>query len=76
MTDWQQFQTAYRRILENERGKGSPSQNQMAFNDGLEMAIIELKDAFRHVHVKGDDGDACAKCGFDLRDEIHTRWSG
>jgi hypothetical protein len=30
----------------------------------------------RHIHVNANDGtDSCAKCGRDLRDEIHVRMS-
>ena len=34
--------------------------------------LAEKVDRFRHIHVKSDNGDICADCGFDLRDDIHV----
>ena len=39
--------------------------------------IDELESTFRHIHesgeIKGWISDKCAKCGLDLRDDIHER---
>ena len=42
--------------------------------------IQELERVFGHIHesgeIKGWTSDKCAKCGLDLRDQIHTRQGG
>ena len=39
-----------------------------------EARIAELESTFEHNHKAGDPYmDECAKCGLDLRDQIHTR---
>lgn len=36
--------------------------------------IQELESVFGHIHEAGDPNlDTCAKCGLDIRDQIHTR---
>ena len=32
-------------------------------------------DAIKHMHVLSENGDMCASCGLDLRDDIHRRLS-
>lgn len=42
-----------------------------------EERVAELESVFGHIHesgeIKGWISDKCAKCGLDLRDQIHTR---
>ncbi len=40
----------------------------------LREQVGMLVTAFQHIHVRSDNGDVCAKCGLDLRNEIHERW--
>ena len=31
----------------------------------------QLRQTFQHIHVRAINGDACARCGLDLRNPIH-----
>ena len=71
---WEQFAKAHKNIREDIRVRGhSAGEITLARQDGLQEALDELEDAFRHAHVAGDDGDTCARCGLDLRNGIHER---
>lgn len=42
----------------------------------LKEQIEKLEKVFGHYHVNSGEGgdDSCKKCGFDLRNPIHTRF--
>lgn len=68
----QECKADYLKVLER-------AEQAEAERDALKAENGELKEtlaAFRHVHAASEDGDACARCGLDLRDPIHTRGSG
>lgn len=71
---WDQFRTAYLRIEENaDVFRVSRSPTGKPAESGLRLALDELTSAFMHRHVRSDDGDNCALCGLDLRNDIHIR---
>lgn len=35
--------------------------------------VDTLRRAFAHTHVNNGTDDACAECGLDLRNPVHTR---
>jgi hypothetical protein len=50
------------------------SEKREAERDALKAEVAELENRFRHYHVsQGNSTDACAECGLDVRDKIHTR---
>jgi len=69
---WSAFSEVYGRITDEIRLRNRcHSETALGQLDGLEMALTELRDSFRHTHVRSDDADICALCGLDLRNEIH-----
>lgn len=71
---WAEFRKAYIRIRQEfNRNQSTGSQDALARADGLETAMDELHEAFQHIHVRSDDGDKCALCDLDLRNDIHIR---
>lgn len=70
---WADFRKAYQRIrAARDRRQNTGSEMALAAADGLEEALMEMQDAFQHIHVSSDDGSRCALCGLDLRNSIHA----
>lgn len=58
----------------NERLKDPQSHSPVKLRADALARIEELEAAFVHHHTNAHDGtDLCERCGFDLRDPIHTR---
>ena len=71
---WADFRRAHKRIIQAlDACYRTSSNSSLAKADGIEHALMELHDAFAHIHVASDDGDRCALCDLDLRNEIHVR---
>ena len=71
---WADFRSAFTRISHAAaRNNHIGSAEALARSDGLNIAMDELQDAFRHIHVRSDNGDKCALCDLDLRNNIHVR---
>lgn len=71
---WADFRKAYSRIdAARSRRQKTGSQIALAAADGLDEALMEMQDAFQHHHVRSDNGDKCALCDLDIRNEIHVR---
>jgi hypothetical protein len=43
-------------------------------NQTVDAALQIIRELRKHIHVRSENGDACAKCGEDLRSDIHVRW--
>ena len=60
--------------LEEQDWKERETKFLFAKIDALVAERDRYMDAFKHDHKASGNGDACAKCGLDLRDPIHRRW--
>lgn len=70
--EWAAFCAAHQRITEKlEMCLRTSSEESLARADAFEEALMEMYDAFSHFHMRSDEGDRCALCGLDLRNEIH-----
>jgi len=37
------------------------------------LVNAQLTEKFRHIHIDNGVDDSCAKCGLDIRNEVHQR---